>query len=364
MRIGIDVREGAKKSPAGPGIYVRSLVKELIRLYPAETFILFTDRVIPQGWVRRSSRVRIIKLPQGAALFQTAVLFLLEFGNLVDIYFSPTSFIAPALVRRVPVVTTLFDFSAFRFAALGETKAVILERFFLGLALNCARKILVISQAVAKEAYERYPALANKLLVSPLAPALPSQEQSRKGLPAHFFLFVGTLEPRKNLLRLLLAYRLLKSRRRNAPALVLAGSLGWKDRSFREQLERYPFRRDVHVLGYVSDSQKFFLYRKAEALLYPSLYEGFGLPIVEAFASGCPVITSDRGAMGEVAGRAALLVDPENAEDIAEAMEQICSSHSLASRLREAGKKRAAHFSWQETAHITFQVFKEVLRCR
>lgn len=360
MKIGIDIREGIRKNPAGPGMYVRSLVNELTKLYPKEVFIFFTDSPVLDTWSRRAN-VRIVGLSRSAILFQLGVFFLLEFARLVDVYFSPTSFIAPALVRRVPVVTTLFDFSTLRLARLGRVKAVFLERLFLRLALRFSKRVLAISETIAREAQERYPFLVGKLLVTLLAPALPGEESPLKNLPDRFFLLMGTLEPRKNLSRVLAAYRDLKRENSKGPALILAGSLGWGRGDFEKKLKEHPFREEIYILGYVTDAQKVFLYRRAEALLYVSLYEGFGLPIVEAFTLGCPVITSRRGAMEEVAGEAALLVDPENTADITEAMEQISSSSSLARRLKEGGRRRAEVFSWEQTANISFQAFKEAV---
>jgi glycosyltransferase involved in cell wall biosynthesis len=180
--------------------------------------------------------------------------------------------------------------------------------------------------------------------------------QARYKLPARYLFTVSTVEPRKNLVTLLDAYtRLKKQLGTLCPPLVIVGRKGWNCDdilSYMTELEgavRFP--------GYVSDEELVALYQMAACLVFPSLYEGFGLPVLEAMAAGCPVITSTTSSLPEVAGNAGLLVDPLNAEEIAIAMRQILQDEDLRTRLVHEGRRWSSGFSWKETAKMTREVY-------
>ena len=181
-------------------------------------------------------------------------------------------------------------------------------------------------------------------------------DQSRED----FFLTVGTLEPRKNLRRVIEAFLALKKQEPNSPdRLLLVGKMGWGVSDLQELIAS---NRDViEPLGYVSEENLQDLYRRARALVYPSLYEGFGLPVLEAMSLGCPVITSDRSSLPEVAGDAALYVDPENVAEITGAMRQISADSDLRSELARLGHARAKLFSWERCAAETAAVYHRLV---
>jgi glycosyltransferase involved in cell wall biosynthesis len=196
----------------------------------------------------------------------------------------------------------------------------------------------------------------------PAPPDAVEAVRRRYEVEGPYLLSLGGIEPRKNLPALIGAYAALPEDVR--PALVIAGPVapwnpeGW-DR-VRPTLEELPsrVRERVIVTGYVSEGDKVALLSGAEALVYPSLYEGFGLPVLEAMACDTPVLTSNVSALPETAGDAALLVDPHDTEDIAAAMERLLIDGALRERLRAAGKARAAGFSWDETARLTAEVLR------
>jgi alpha-1,3-rhamnosyl/mannosyltransferase len=179
------------------------------------------------------------------------------------------------------------------------------------------------------------------------------------------FLFVGTLEPRKNLERLLLAYRtFLREREAHgdpAPGLTLVGGRGWQDSRLNEILRPLAEAGRVQVLDYCGPEELWRQYLLARALLFPSLHEGFGFPILEAMAAGLPVLTSDRGAMAEVAGQAALLVDPHDEGAIVAAMHRLTDEKDLNRRLAGLGSKRWIDWSWETTAAATVTAYQNVL---
>lgn len=179
--------------------------------------------------------------------------------------------------------------------------------------------------------------------------------RSRHRLPKRFALHVGTLEPRKNILAIVDAMEEYRERTGDDLALVLAGGWGWKSGEIRRRIAGKPW---IRHLGYVPSEDRPALYRAAAVLAWPSIYEGFGLPVLEAMASGTPVVTSHTSSLPELTGDAAVLVDPFNARDLTDALEQLLGSLELQARLRRAGIERAKAFSWEKAAKETRTIFK------
>lgn len=177
-------------------------------------------------------------------------------------------------------------------------------------------------------------------------------------LPDSFILFVGSIEPRKNLLRLLHAYLSLDSRLRKEMKLVLVGFKGWGNQEVMDLLNRA--KDDVLYTGYVSESELGEIYNLATLFAYPSLYEGFGLPALEAMACGCPVVASNVTSLPEVCGDAALLIDPLDETSLADALGRLAVDESRRSALRKKGLERAALFSWEKSAREHLRVFQDV----
>jgi glycosyltransferase involved in cell wall biosynthesis len=187
------------------------------------------------------------------------------------------------------------------------------------------------------------------------------QLRRRYALPERYVLFVGTLEPRKNIALLLEAFsRLLAERPQDDIQLVVAGGKGWGDGRLIATMEALNIRRRVIFTGFVEDDDLPDLYRGAQMFVYPSLYEGFGLPVLEAMACGTPVITSNRSSLPAVAGDAALLIDPTRPDDLAAAMSAIMSNGALHEELRWKGLARAKEFTWEAVARKTMDVYRAV----
>jgi glycosyltransferase involved in cell wall biosynthesis len=220
-------------------------------------------------------------------------------------------------------------------------------------ALHRASRVLTPSEATRRDLLEHYPqtGLDARVRVVPEGWSLGGIEPARlpDGLSPGFLLAVGTVEPRKNYPRLLAAYRLLKARGA-APPLVVVGRVGWAYGSALDELRAEP---GVALLPDVDDAVLRGLYRAAGALAFPSLYEGFGLPLLEAMAEGLPALAGDAGALPELAGDAALLVDPLDVEAIADGLERVLHDGELRARLAEAGRARAARYTWDAAAAAT-----------
>ena len=241
------------------------------------------------------------------------------------------------------------------------------QRVYLGSilrpALRQAAAVLVISDRTRQDLLDCYPlpGLEEKVSVVPLgvsntvaAGPLP------EGLQPGFILAVGTVEPRKNYPRLLTAYRTLRARSA-APPLVIAGRPGW---AYGDTLERIKAEPGVRYLGHVDEATLSALYESAGVLAFPSLYEGFGLPLLEAMAHGLPAVVGATGALPELAGEAAVLVDPEDVDAIASGLETVLTDQALRRRLRVLSLERAREFTWARSADLTRKALRDIARVR
>jgi len=182
-----------------------------------------------------------------------------------------------------------------------------------------------------------------------------------RGLPEHMILFLGTLEPRKNLPTLLQAYAIMHKKPNLNRCLVIAGGKGWYYDEIYAQVERLGLRDEVIFPGYVPETELPLWYNAADLFVYPSLYEGFGMPPLEAMACGTPVVVSNTSSLPEVVGDAALTVDPQDPQALADAMLEALHDPQTHQRLREAGPARAGHYTWADTAARTARLYHQVL---
>lgn len=238
------------------------------------------------------------------------------------------------------------------------------------LAAACTA-IVAVSENTRQDIIEllRVPEEKVKTIYSGLiAPApLPGPEEEknffrRHELKPNFILYLGTIEPRKNIAGLIYAYNRLRDDNVKLVdmQLVLAGGNGWRNRGIYHAWEDSPYRRDIKFVGYVSAREKELLYRRAEIFVYPSYYEGFGLPALEAMAHNLPVITSNVSSLPEVVGAAALSVNPYDINEIAKALELVATNPELKSRLIVAGREQAQKFSWEKTAKQYLELFQSL----
>ncbi|MFA5967363.1 MAG: glycosyltransferase family 1 protein [Patescibacteria group bacterium] len=355
MIIGIDAREGIKDQRAGKGEYVYQLVGRLIQNRQHQ-FKLFLDADLPLEW--KQANVQPIVFKTNALLWQKIMFWYLELWRPVDVYFSPTSLILPALVRRVPVVTAVMDFVSFILPERHKLKALILERIWMRPALRYSQKIIAISEHTKQDAIRLFKVNPAKIAVTPLAPSFGSSEKPYPLPYTKIILGVGTLEPRKNLERLVAAFNLIKAEVQEA-TLVLVGRWGWQSDGIKKAIATSPYGKDIHILEDVNNTQKKSIYQQAAVLAFSSLYEGFGLPLLEAMACGTPVVAANTSSVPEVVGEAALLVDPASITELATAIQKVLQDDRLAADLKSKGQAQAQLFSWEATATQTLQVLME-----
>lgn len=274
-------------------------------------------------------------------------------------------------VGKTPLVATLMDAIPITHPEWTSTGYRLIKNFFWKRTAKWADKIITISEFSKMQISENFHIPKDKITVTPLGvnpdwfQEIPESKianvvakyQLKKG----FFLFVGTLQPRKNVSRLIEAYLLLPDAIKKNIPLIIVGRSGWGSDDLVTKLSINHFGNSVRWLEHVPYDDLLPLMKSANALVYPTLYEGFGLPVLEAFASKVPVISSNTTSIPEVAGDAALLIDPTDSSSIALGMQKIIEHPTLSSDLTKKGYLRALDFSWEKTALKTLEVYKQVL---
>lgn len=272
--------------------------------------------------------------------------------------------------KNIPVVATLMDAIPLSHPEWVRTRLATLKRWLWQRTANWADHIVTISEYSKQEIIKHFDISHDRISVIPLGVdqryfqriTLSKKQEviARLALPSCFFLCLGTLQPRKNVSRVLDAHNLLPISLRKEVPLIVVGRAGWGSDRLIGRLRGSDGEDSVRWLEYLSDQDVRVLLQSALALVFPSLCEGFGLPVIEAFASGLPVITSNTTSLPEVAGDAALLVNPENTAEISDAMKLIIDSAETREKLVQAGLARGRMFSWQSCAEETLAVYRSV----
>lgn len=266
----------------------------------------------------------------------------------------------------VPLAVTLHDVMALDHPEWFTRGNVLQQRLVLGPALRRASAILTPSEHSRDRAVARLGLDPQRVHVTPwgvderFSPGpRPTDLLERLGVRGRYLLTVGMLQPRKNLEAALAAFERLRGR--HDVELVVAGSRGWRDETLVERLHSSPEGECVHLTGHVSDDELVGLYRGAECFLFPSRYEGFGFPPLEAMACGVPTVSSDRASLPEVVGDAGVLVDPDDPAAMAEAVEALLSSRALRDETVARGRERAGKFTWARCAEQTVDAYSLAL---
>ena len=372
MRILVDYRP-ALRQRSGVGEYVHQLARALAerkddsvdaftsswkdRPAPADvadlgTGVRVVDRRIPVRWLNASWH----RLGWPPIEWLT--------GRSYDIAHSPAPLLLPS--RGAAGIITIHDLD---FLAHPERTRAEMRHAYPALVARhaaAADGIIVVSEHVAEKASRLLRIDPERISVCPHGiPRWAPIPRIDPGNPAgRYVLFLGTLEPRKNVDGLLAAYRDLVGRRPDSPPLKLAGAAVQGATGWRDAIGRPPLLGKVDYHGYVSDADRQAVYTGARLLVLPSFDEGFGMPVVEAMSLGIPVVASTRGALPEVTGGAALLVDPEDVEGLSQAMERVLFDAGMARQMGEDGLRRAACFSWTRTAELTRAAYVRAIEAR
>jgi glycosyltransferase involved in cell wall biosynthesis len=361
LTIGVDARAAAEV-PAGRGRVVRELLRALAaRSEDEHRYVLYARSVWSEVQLDERFCWRTIAARDPWWHLRAA----LAANRECDVFLSSNSYLT-AWFLRIPAVPIVYDMVAFDRARTPNRRSALIERLTLGPAIKRSRAFIAISGATAEELERRFPSSAGRVTVAPLAvasqlaaPEIPAGEQAKLPAPG-FVLAVGTLEPRKNLPRLVAAYGALEEELQARHPLVVVGALGWDTHATLDALRSLGDR--CIQLGYVSDFALGELYRRCAVFCYPSLYEGFGLPVLEAMAAGAAVLTSNVSSLPEVGGDAVEYADPLEPADIARGLRRLLDSPQRRAELGVAARERAARFDWGRTTAIVLDVLCRATR--
>ncbi len=356
---------------AGVSRYIERLLEWLPQVDPFCDYIAFLSpgHTAPAGWEGWRSLWRTAWPPARVAW---------EFLGLpwqsrragVALLHAPVNVIPPW--APCPTVVTIHDLSPFLFPELYRPSRRLYQQTQLRRSARQAVHIIADSEATRQDVIRILGAPPERVTAIPLGveetlhpiadPSALAAFRQRQGLERPYILFVGTLEPRKNLSLLLEAFALLKARHRVPHMLVLVGGKGWYYEALFERASHLGLGQAVRFAGYAADGDLPYWYSAAEIFVYPSRYEGFGLPPLEAMACGTPVIASRASSLPEAVGEAGLLVDPDDPQALAEAMAALLEDAALRETLRRAGLERAAQLTWRRTAQRTAAVYHHILQ--
>ena len=285
--------------------------------------------------------------------------------NSIDL-FHGTNFEVP-LRGNCPAIVTIHDLSLLLHSSTHEPRAVLRGRVRLPRMARRATLVITDSEAVRQEVCEHLRVAPEKVFAIPLAPRTEfapmspdatGEVRKRLGVEEEFVLFAGTMEPRKNLLTLIRAFEEVLRSSELRPQLVVVGKVGWKQTDVLQNLERVFFRDRIKLTDYVSDADLCALYSSCRAFVYPSIYEGFGLPPLEAMACGAPVIAT---AVPSVMTSGARVISATDVAGFARNIVELLSDELARESVSAAGLKHAAKFSWEQTAMLTREVYNEAL---
>ncbi|MBI5467292.1 MAG: glycosyltransferase family 4 protein [Candidatus Kerfeldbacteria bacterium] len=380
MRIGIDCRtilnpEAGER--AGVGHYTYHLIRTLLDIDRENEYVLFFDYRMPreatQEFMQANTTIKFFPFSSYGKFLPFAYSHMLVSAALLKerltVFHAPAN-VAPLTYPRKTVVT-IHDLAIYHHPEWFPTQ-LFSTRLLVPRSVKRAKQIIAVSQATKRDLRELFNVPAQKIQVVPEAAdtALLDLHDKRDDVVAKYrlnrkyLLFVGTIDPRKNLVTLFKAWQRLKTMRPEAVKhtdLVLAGGIGYGGEHIIPQIKKMKLASSVKYLSYVSQNHKILLMKHAAAFVFPTLYEGFGLPVLEAMQLGVPVITTNTSSVPEVTGSAALLVDPNDVEGLAMAMKNILTNPTTVATLRRKGKAQAAKFSWTKTAKATLKVYHQAV---
>lgn len=365
VRIAIDAREAVGHG-AGKGRYIREIIRELSKLDDTNSYFLYSKRPLE---LELGPNFKNILIGGGTGMRQ---LWLARDAKQrgCNVLFSPTGYLT-TIFSRIPVVQTVHDLAIFTTTeARPALRTLVSEKLLLGHACAKAKRITAVSQSTKDDLIRLFGVPADKISVNYLGydhelyqPQTSSADEAvlkRYGLNNGEYLFyIGTIEPRKNLVRAMEAYQKLPDELRRGLPFVIAGGLGWHYEAIVKAAEN---TAGVKMIGRVEDDALPALYRGCRAFIFPSIYEGFGLPPLEAMACGAPVLTSNVSSLPEVIGDSGLLVAPRESKAISDAMRRLIEDQDLRVKLSAKALKQAATFTWSETAKGVQRLLLEAAR--
>ena len=375
MRVGVNTRFLLADRLEGIGVYTKEIVLRLVRNNPDVEFVFFFDRPYDKQFVFGENVTPVVVSPPARhpflwkLWFDGSLPFFLKKYE-VDVFFSPDSYVS--LGTDIPQLVTIHDLAFEHFPeGIGWLKRKYYQ-YYMPRFANKASHIFAVSEYTKSDLCQSYGVDKTKVSVSyngadvdkfkPVGDVITSELKNKYSSGCDYFLYVGAQHPRKNIVNLLLAFQEFKRKSSCLTKLILVGREAWGNQEMELVYESHEFRDDIIFTGRVSDKELVGLYSGAVALTYIPFFEGFGIPIIEAHASGTCVITSNVSSMPEVLGDGGLVVDPNNVQQIADVMMSLHSDVPLRKSYEVAGFKNVKRFSWDTSAELIMAQLRKYMR--
>ena len=375
MRVGVNTRFLLADRLEGIGVYTKEIVLRLVRNNPDVEFVFFFDRPYDKQFVFGENVTPVVVSPPARhpflwkLWFDGSLPFFLKKYE-VDVFFSPDSYVS--LGTDIPQLVTIHDLAFEHFPeGIGWLKRKYYQ-YYMPRFANKASHIFAVSEYTKSDLCQSYGVDKTKVSVSyngadvdkfkPVGDVITSELKNKYSSGCDYFLYVGAQHPRKNIVNLLLAFQEFKRKSSCLTKLILVGREAWGNQEMELVYESHEFRDDIIFTGRVSDKELVGLYSAAVALTYIPFFEGFGIPIIEAHASGTCVITSNVSSMPEVLGDGGLAVDPNNVQQIADAMISLNSDVPLRKSYEVAGFINVKRFSWDTSAELIMAQLRKYMR--
>ena len=373
MLIAVNTRFIVTGQLEGYGYFTKEVFFLLAHNHPEHQFIFFFDWPFDTSLVFPKNVTPVVVPPKARHALSFRWWFDVKIPLALkkykaDVFVSPDGFCS--LITKVPQVVVIHDLAFIHHPKFIPIIHRIFYKRYTPLFLKKASVVATVSEFSKNDIIDQYHVDEQKIInVSSAAKTIfqPVEWDEKEAIKTEYadgceyFIFVGGIHPRKNLLNLLKAFSMFKKRQRSNMKLLVAGRMAWDYDKITEKMETYKFRQDVKLLGYMGEAALAKLVAAAYALVFPSYFEGFGVPILEAMQSHVPVITSNTSSMTEIGEEAALYADPTDAADIADQMKRIFTNENLRSQLVEKGKLVAAKYSWQRTSELMWQAIQQAV---
>lgn len=372
MRIGVNTRLLLEGKLEGIGRFAHEILQRIVKAHPEHQFFFFFDRPYSNEFVYADNVKPVVLQPQARHpflyyLFTKVAIPQAIKKHKIDVYFSPDGL--GLFTKKIPSVVAFHDLAFLHFPQnMSKVERWYYDKYYIKYAQN-ASKLIAVSKFTKQDIVKQYNILPEKIdvvyngineLYQPLEYDERQAVKEKYTEGCEYFLFVSAISPRKNALNLLKAFVKFKRFQKTKMKLVMVGRMAWKTNEIEEAKDLMPFKEDVIWTGFLPVEELSKLMGAAYALVYPSLFEGFGIPIADALACNVPVITSNTSSMPEVGGEAALYVEPTSVEDITAKLNFIYKDEFLRNSLIRNCAAQAQKFSWDKSAEKVWRIIEEL----
>jgi glycosyltransferase involved in cell wall biosynthesis len=367
MRIAVNTRFLLNNNLEGYGYFIQEIFSRITKDHPEHEFIFIFDRPYDPKYIFEKNITAVVSGPSARHPLLWKLWYDVKVPAILkkykaDVFVSCDGYCS--LATKVPQCIVVHDLAFLHYPAFNKRSHLLFYKRYTPKFLAKAKSVATVSEFSKQDIVKQYKIDPEKIQVvysaakesfHPLDDETKQTVKNNYTDGKEYFIYTGAIHPRKNLMNLLKAFSIFKKKQKSNLKLVLAGRLAWKYKQFVESLQTYKYRDDVVLTGYLEEQELIKLTGSAYGLIYTSLWEGFGVPVLEAMRSHVPVITSVNSAMQEIANDAALYADPNDHIDIGDKMMLLYKDESLRSRLIEKGKKIAEQYSWDKSAELLWQ---------